>query len=120
MRFCPCCNNFLYVDLDEEKNLLYYCKNCSHKSVEKKEGGSILVIDDNKIDDATRYSQFLNKHIKHDPTLPHVNNIKCTNPKCTKPKDADNDIIYIKYDFVNMYYLYYCCYCEEYMRSTKN
>lgn len=118
MKFCSNCNNYLYVDLDEEKNLIRYCKNCSHKIIEKKEGGSVLVIDDNKIDDVTRYSQFLNKNIKYDPTLPRVNNIECTNLKCTKKKDEENEVIYVKYDFVNMKYLYYCCKCEQYFRNT--
>ena len=39
MKFCTNCNNYLYVDLDEEKNLIRYCKNCAHKVVEKKENG---------------------------------------------------------------------------------
>jgi hypothetical protein len=118
MRFCEHCNNFLYIDLDEDKNLLYYCKNCSHKVVEKKENGSICVIDDNKIDDVTRYSQYLNKYIKHDPTLPHVNNIKCTNAKCTKKKEQEDEVIYVKYDFVNMLYMYTCVYCDHCWRNT--
>ena len=118
MKFCPCCNNFLYVDLSENKDLIYYCKSCSHKTVQKKEEGSICVIEDNKIDDVTRYSQYLNKNIKHDPTLPHVNNIKCPNSSCTKKPDQDNDVIYVKYDFVNMLYMYHCVYCEQFWRNT--
>ena len=117
MRFCDHCNNFLYVDLDPENNLLYYCKNCSHKIIEKKENGSICVIQDNKVDDITRYSQFLNKNIKHDPTLPRVNNIKCTNPNCTKKEADNNEIIYVKYDFVNMKYMYLCCYCDHFWKN---
>lgn len=116
MKFCINCKNYLYIDLDEEQNLVRYCKNCSHKEVEKKENGSVLVIDDNKIDDVTRYSQFLNKNIKYDPTLPRVNNIPCTNPDCKKKDDPE--VIYVKYDFVNMKYLYYCCSCEQYFKNT--
>lgn len=118
MKFCINCNNYLYIDLDEERNLLRYCKNCGHKTVEKKEDGSVLVIDDNKIDNTTRFSQFLNKHIKHDPTLPRVNNIPCKNPSCTKKPEEENEVIYLKYDFVNMKYLYYCCKCDQYFRNT--
>lgn len=114
MKFCSCCNNFMYVDLDEEKNLVYYCKNCNNKDVHQKTDGSICVIQDNKVDDLTRYSQYMNKNIKHDPTLPHVNNVKCPNTKCTKKPDEDNDVIYIKYDFTNMKYLYFCCHCDQF------
>jgi hypothetical protein len=117
MNFCTTCNNYLYIDLDEERNLVRYCKNCGYKKIEKKEDGSILVIDDNKIDNTTRFSQYLNKHIKHDHTLPRVNNIPCTNPSCTKKPDEDNEVIYLKYDFINMKYLYYCCKCDEYFRN---
>ena len=113
MRFCEYCHNFLYIDLDEKKNLLYYCKNCNNQIIEKRENGSICVIDDNKVDDVTKYSQYINKYLKHDPSLPRVNNIKCTNPECTKPGDKENEIIYVKYDFTNMKYIYSCVYCDH-------
>jgi hypothetical protein len=116
MKFCEYCENMLYITLTPEKDLLYYCKNCDNKVVEKKELGSICVIDDNKVDDVTKYSQYMNKYIKHDPTLPRVNNIVCTNQQCTKKKDADNEVIYIKYDFVKMRYLYFCCHCETFFK----
>lgn len=117
MKFCPGCKSFLYIDLDAEKNLLYYCKNCSYQDVIKKGEGSICVIDDNQINDVTRYSQFVNPYLEHDPTLPRVNNIKCTNEKCTKKVDEDNEVIYVKYDFINMRYLYFCTHCKHYWRN---
>jgi DNA-directed RNA polymerase subunit M/transcription elongation factor TFIIS len=116
MRFCENCNNYLYVTLDSEKNLVRYCKNCSHKIIEKNK--SICVIDDNKIDDVTRYSQYLNKYITYDPTLPRVNNIDCLNPSCTKKTDQENEIIYVKYDFVNMKYMYTCTHCLYTWRNS--
>lgn len=118
MKFCEYCENMLYVTVTPDKDLVYYCKNCDNKIIEKKENGSICVIDDNKIDDVTKYAQYINKNIKYDPTLPHVNNIKCTNPKCTKPSKDENEVIYIKYDFINMKYMYYCCYCEQFWKAT--
>ena len=116
MKFCEFCDNMLYVKVTPEKDLLYYCKNCDNEVTQKKENGSICVIDDNKIDDVTKYSQYINKNIKHDPTLPRVNNIKCTNPSCNK--QGENEVIYLKYDFVNMKYLYYCCHCEHFWKAT--
>lgn len=116
MRFCECCNNMFYVKVDEDTNLVYYCKFCNNSITENKENGSVLVIDDNKVDDNIKYRQYLSKNIVHDPTLPRVNNIVCPNERCTKDSKADNEVIYIKYDFANMKYLYYCCHCEHFWR----
>ena len=118
MKFCEFCENMLYITVTSEKDLLYYCKNCDHKVIEKKENGSICVIDDKKVDDVAKYSQYNNKNIKYDPTLPHVSNIKCVNPSCSKPADVHNEVIYLKYDFINMKYIYYCCYCEHFWKAT--
>ena len=118
MEFCELCSNLLYIGVADNKDLNYYCKTCNHIKVIKKEEGSVCVIDDNKIDDFTKYSQFLNKYLKHDPTLPRVNNITCVNEKCSKKPDETNSVIYIKYDNNNMKYLYHCCYCEHFWKNT--
>jgi hypothetical protein len=106
----------LYVTVDEQE-LVYYCKNCQNRVIEK-QNSSICVIDDNKIDDITKYSQYINKYIKFDPTLPRVNNIKCANEKCKTHSDPtiEKEVIYFKYDFVNMKYLYHCCHCETFFK----
>ncbi len=119
MKFCSFCDNMLYMTINPDKDLLYYCKNCNCETVEKKENGSICVIEDNKIDDVTKYTQYLNKNIKYDPTLPRVNNIKC--PICASRTEEntkdENGVVYLKYDFLNMKYIYYCCNCEEFFKS---
>lgn len=117
MRFCDTCNNMFYVKVDENTDLVYYCKFCNNSITESKEKGSVLVIDDNKVDDNIKYRQYLNKNIIHDPTLPRVNNIVCTNSACTKKHDQENEVIYIKYDFANMKYLYFCCHCEHFWKT---
>ena len=116
MRFCNLCSNMMYVKVDEDPCLVYYCKFCSNTVKEPKTTGSILVIDDNKVDDDIKYRQYLNKNVIPDPTLPRVNNIECPHKECTKKADADNEVIYIKYDFANMKYLYYCCHCGHFWR----
>jgi DNA-directed RNA polymerase subunit M/transcription elongation factor TFIIS len=118
MRFCSHCHNMLYVKVDEDENLVYYCKFCQHTEIEEKTHGSVLVLDDNKVDDVIKYKQYINKHIIHDPTLPRVNNVECPSVDCTKSSDKANEVIYIKYDFVNMRYLYYCCHCGNFWRSA--
>lgn len=116
MRFCDKCSNMLYVKVDDDTNLVYYCKFCNHSETAPKTDGSVLVIDDNKVDDNIKYRQYVNKNIVHDPTLPRVNNIECTSDKCNKPANADNEVIYIKYDMANMKYLYSCVHCGHFWR----
>jgi hypothetical protein len=101
----------LYVDDSQKKKLIHYCKACNNQ-ITQENNNSFLIIDDNKINDSTKYSQYINKYIKHDPTLPRVNNIICPNKECTKKETDSNEVIYIKYDIVNMKYLYYCCHCD--------
>lgn len=119
MRFCEVCSQMLYVKMSENgKDLTYYCKNCETAYKESKDNESIVVIDYKKIDDSTKYMQFLNKNIKFDPSLPRVNNIVCTNKDCKSHTGGNNEVIYIKYDHVNMKYMYYCCVCEGFWKPT--
>ena len=65
----------------------------------------------------------INEYTKLDPTLPRTNNIKCPNQSCAsnqtdtsidtetslvKEEKAKNDVIYLRYDDVNMKYIYIC------------
>ena len=69
MKFCEHCENMMYVTINEEKQMEYYCKNCNHREMDENQT-STLIIDDNKVDDVTKYSHYLNTNIKFDPTLP--------------------------------------------------
>jgi hypothetical protein len=106
----------MYVNVNDKKQLVHYCKACNYQEIQENKE-SFLIIDDNKIDDTTKYSQYINKYLKHDPTLPRVNNIVCPNKDCTKIQDKDNEVIYIKYDITNMKYLYYCCHCDFFWKT---
>lgn len=111
MEFCSC-ENMYYISNNKENDLVYHCKFCDNTKIIKKENGSICVINDNKIDDVIKYAQYNTKYIKNDVTLPRVNNIPCTNINCTKSEKQENEVIYVKYDFNNMKYLYFCTYCD--------
>ena len=126
MKFCAHCENMLYMSVIKPENsleqkLVYYCKNCDNQEIQNrgKLDASILVIDDNKLDDVTRYSHYLNKNLKYDPTLPRVNNILCANLECKKDPSEANEVIYMKYDHTNMQYLYYCCHCDHFWKRKK-
>lgn len=116
MKFCDICNNMFYVSVETvegKKKLVQYCKSCGHKSYTTSTK-SMCIIDDNKVSDKIKYSQYVNKWIKYDPCLPRVKNITCPNETCTKDAQHDNEVIYIKYDNVDMKYLYHCCHCEHF------
>lgn len=135
MKFCDVCNNMLYVSTDDQSGLVLYCKNCSYKNVMTKEEDSIqltnvqrkgttgadeqsdtCIMNINYADDARSYKQYLTPNIKYDMTLPRVNNIPCPNKDC-KSKTNDSEVIYIKYDNMNMKYLYFCCKCEQFWKQ---
>jgi hypothetical protein len=102
--------------LNEESKLVYHCKNCDNTEIPAGDT-SLCVMDNSYIDDDTNYKQYMNKYLKYDPTLPRVNNIPCQNPKCNKPQNSPNEVIFVKYDFENMKYMYHCVYCEEFWKS---
>lgn len=116
MKFCDLCRNMMYISVEEQTKLKYYCKNCSHSELEERRV-SVPLIENNYTDDMTNYAQYMTSYIKHDNTLPRVRNIKCPNGACNKPASADNEVIYIKYDQSNMQYLYYCCHCEQFWKN---
>ena len=64
--------------------------------------------------DLQNYSNVINKYTKFDPTLPRINKILCPNSDCaTNTKDVEREIIYIRYDDVNMKYVYLCSTCDH-------
>lgn len=119
MRFCQYCDNMLYIKLIKNiqgDDYFEYCKYCGFKERMSKDT-SVKVLENNFDDNNDlRYHLFINNYIKWDPTLPRVNNIKCVNPQCTKPKNKDNEIIYMKYDSVNMKYIYMCIFCDKFWK----
>jgi len=110
MKFCRVCNNVKFITTSDQ--LVYLCAVCGDKEVASTSEGSICVVDDNKVNDEILYNQYINKYIKHDPTLPRINNIDCPNPDCTKKDNEEPETIYVKYDFTRMKYLYHCCHCS--------
>jgi DNA-directed RNA polymerase subunit M/transcription elongation factor TFIIS len=135
--FCPVCKYYLYlthvgpsavlplqigsvprdpvpVDPDGE-TLRRICRNCGYQAEDKK-GGLILEIDlKEKISEG--YKILMNEFTKQDPTLPHVNTIKCPNTGCESNSGKEKDVIYLKYDAVNMKFLYICNVCDTQWRS---
>jgi len=112
--FCPTCRYYLYLDQDN-KTLRRICRNCGYQEEDKK-GGLILEID-LKEKTSEGYKILMNEFTKQDPTLPHVNTIKCPSDGCKSNSGAERDVIYLKYDAVNMKFLYICNVCDTQWKS---
>lgn len=118
MKWCPQCDNYLYhkVEGDDKNTLVRKCLNCGYAE-EDTDGG--LVVETRVQERASEgYKILLNEFTSKDPTLPHVKNIKCPNVECASNQDVSKrDVIYIKYDAVNLKYIYICKVCDSRWRS---
>jgi DNA-directed RNA polymerase subunit M/transcription elongation factor TFIIS len=120
IRFCPVCRYYLYLQVSgKEQVLSRVCRNCGHNENDEK-GGMVMEMMV-KERSAEGYKILLNEFTRQDPRLPHIRkNIKCPEPTCdSNHGKADPDIIYIKYDAVNMLYLYICDICGFQWRSGR-
>jgi DNA-directed RNA polymerase subunit M/transcription elongation factor TFIIS len=112
--FCPTCRYYLYLD-QQDATLRRICRNCGYQEEDKK-GGLILEID-LKEKTSEGYKILINEFTKQDPTLPHVNTIKCPSAGCDSNNGKEKDVIYLKYDAINMKFLYICNVCNMQWRS---
>ena len=118
--FCKMCGNLMYIKMVTDESaeqrptgIIHYCKNCGFE-VPRPEN-TPFCIHTSMQDESMKYSVFLNPNIKHDPTLPHVS-IPCPNQDCNKDEEAEDDVIYMKYDHANMKYIYFCTHCEHFWK----
>ena len=113
MHFCEKCDNMYYIRIaDENANkLIYYCRNCGHEdSLITQEN---VCVSKTQIQHQTNsYTHIINDYTKLDPTLPRTKMIKCPNSLCEAAKQPDSEVIYIRYDDINMKYIYLCGVCN--------
>ena len=104
MEFCDVCENMLFVEKlvdDDFERLEYKCKKCGNtKEIKNK------VVSSMSFEKPEQYS-IINKYTKFDPTLP-VLTMNCKNPACTQ-----DEIIYVRYDNVELKYAYLCPKCDN-------
>lgn len=129
MIFCPDCGNMLYMSVrdgagggggesDNVPTLAHVCKSCGFSAAQDAESCSRAVFTTNYRNDDVAYKQFMTPDIRHDPTLPHTDAITCANGDgCTRPPAEPRDVIVIKYDAVNLKYLYHCMHCGHFWKS---
>jgi len=103
---------YIRIDSENTNKLIYYCRNCGNEdNTISNDNVSISKIQIKKSEQ--EFTHFINKYTKLDPTLPRVNKILCPNPNCeTNKKDKEREIIYIRYDDINMKYVYLCSTCD--------
>jgi DNA-directed RNA polymerase subunit M/transcription elongation factor TFIIS len=106
MKFCGLCNNMFFASMVDDNRLEFRCNYCGNKEV-KDDDATEVILDQRKIDDDERYEMFANKNIKYDPTIPRVSGMKCGNAA------------YLKYDFKDMKFIYYCCVCETFFKNRR-
>ena len=122
MHFCDKCDNMYYISIssENENKMSYYCRNCGNEddNISKE---SICVSMTQLKKTKQTYNHIINKYTKLDPTLPRINTIRCPNSECSsnvESSDNDNDkdnkreVIYMRYDDVNMHYIYLCTKCD--------
>ena len=117
MDFCDFCNNMLYVKHADDNafEVVHYCKNCDFQKSLSEEQHTILMMK-NRFNVETNWKQFTNPNIEFDPTIPHVDNIDCPNTECSA---QTNDVMYMKYDPVNIRYVYFCVHCKHFWRNEQ-
>lgn len=122
MNFCETCGNMLYMNVrpgdDGVPVLSCACKSCGSSSELGAEKCSAALFTSDYSDDHLAYKQYMSPHISHDPTLPHADNIECINPDCSRQTEEPRDVIFVKYDRKNLKFLYHCCYCKEFWKSS--
>jgi hypothetical protein len=99
---------YIRINADNTNKLVYYCRKCGNEySLLAAENVCVSKTQIKKSEQS--FNHIINKYTKLDPTLPRINNIKCPNPNClTNTEGKEREIIYIRYDDVNMKYVYLC------------
>ena len=121
MKFCNACDNMFYLSIDSADcdKLMYYCRNCGIQD-------SIGITDKSSVISSVQLSnaeinmsRIVKKYTKLDPTLPRIDRIPCPNVNCdTNVKQTPREIIYIRYDDINIKYMYLCHTCDHVWKAS--
>jgi hypothetical protein len=123
---------YIRLDAENPEALVYYCRHCGDETsflegqgvasggmpAAGEETSQLTCVSKTWVKNAEPSFQYIvNKYTKLDPTLPHTNKMLCPNADCATnkkkgDKEMERDIIYIRYDDVNIKYLYLCSTCD--------
>lgn len=122
MIFCSVCSNmYRHIITDDTNQLIYFCNNCGNKDSSFSKSNVCVSKCYLKNNNDYNYALKINEYTKLDPTLPRINTILCPNVNCdTNKKDTPREIIYIRYDDINMKYLYLCSTCDTSWKANSD
>jgi hypothetical protein len=111
---------YIRINADDSNKLIYYCRKCGNEDTTIT--SSNICVSKTQIKKTEQsFNHIINKYTKFDPTLPRINNILCPNADCpTNTKNKEREIIYIRYDEVNMKYVYLCSDCDSIWQIKEN
>jgi DNA-directed RNA polymerase subunit M/transcription elongation factor TFIIS len=110
---------YLKLQSEDADKLIYYCRNCGHED-ETLTSENICVSSSQIKRTEQNYTHIINEYTKYDYTLPRINTIKCPNSTCLSNTEADKrEVIYIRYDDVNMKYIYLCTQCDKMWKTNQ-
>ena len=116
MHFCSVCQNMYYIRINAEdtNKLVYYCRNCGQEdNYMNVSDTNVCVSKTNIKKNEQSFHHIINRYTKLDPTLPRTSKILCPNADCsTNKKEEPREIIYMRYDDINMKYVYLCATCD--------
>lgn len=135
MKFCPVCRNMYFIKVkslekteeagvikDIPPTLVYYCRRCGNEDIDTDMKENVVVYRTKLVQTQDNFDHIINKYTKLDPNLPRVTNIPCPNDKCITNEEVEegrevekveNEVIKIRYDEVNMRYIYLCAHCDH-------
>jgi len=110
---------YIRINAENPNKLVYYCRNCGNED-------QLLAIDNVCVSrtqikkSEQSFNHIINKYTKLDPTLPRMNKVLCPNADCkTNTEEAEREIIYIRYDDVNIKYVYLCSTCDTIWKTNE-
>ncbi len=109
MKFCPDCNNCLYIQQtedDEKQNLENYCRNCGYheKRTESK-------IESFQFEYEAAYKNIVPEEIVYDPTYPRTRAIECPSGTCPSHSGTPREVLFFKQKG-NLKLTCVCCNCK--------
>ena len=110
---------YIKLSTDDGNSLIYYCRNCGNEENNIDNNLTVSKTTFKRIDQ--KYANVINQYTKLDPTLPRVKNIPCPNENCISNKSetsSEREVIYIRYDDIDLKFVYLCAHCDTIWKST--
>ena len=109
MKFCPDCNNCIYIKENTKENgercLEDYCRNCGF--VEEREERKLEQF---KMNQSSTKKIYKPEELIHDFTYPRTKAVKCPNEDCSSAKNGTGEVMYFRQKN-SLKLNYICCDC---------